>query len=62
MGTVTQYFRGGQDVMRKGKSYMRKTALSDNHVEYQLNAFLLRPEKRIGTLVSLHANIQDTFN
>jgi small-conductance mechanosensitive channel len=39
-----------------------QTALTDFHVEYQLNAFLEKPQNRLPVLAALHANIQDTFN
>jgi small-conductance mechanosensitive channel len=42
--------------------FVMQTALSDFYVEYQLNAYLERPEKRQPVLAELHANIQDTFN
>jgi small-conductance mechanosensitive channel len=42
--------------------FVNQTALSDFYVEYQLNAHLERPEKRIRVLAGLHANIQDVFN
>lgn len=43
-------------------SFVSQTALSDFYVEYQLNAYLEKPEERLPTLAALHANIQDTFN
>jgi small-conductance mechanosensitive channel len=42
--------------------FVNQTALSDFYVEYQINAYLDRPEDRIRTLSLLHANIQDVFN
>jgi small-conductance mechanosensitive channel len=42
--------------------FVMQNALSDFFVEYQVNAYLLRPEKRLPVLAELHANIQDTFN
>ena len=42
--------------------FVMQTALSDFYVEYQLNAFLEKPETRLPTMATLHANIQDTFN
>ena len=42
--------------------FVMQTALSDFYVEYQLNAYLERPEQRLPVLAELHANIQDTFN
>ena len=42
--------------------FVMQTALSDFYVEYQLNGYLERPEKRLPVLAGLHANIQDTFN
>jgi len=42
--------------------FVGQVALSDFYVEYQLNAYLDKPEERLPTLAALHANIQDTFN
>lgn len=42
--------------------FVGQVALSDFYVEYQINAYLEQPEKRLPTLAALHANIQDTFN
>ncbi len=42
--------------------FVRQTALSDFFVEYQVNAYLEKPETRLATLAELHANIQDAFN
>jgi len=42
--------------------FVGQVALSDFYVEYQLNAYLEKPEERLPTLAALHANIQDTFN
>ncbi len=42
--------------------FVMQTALADFYVEYQLNAFLEKPETRISTMAILNANIQDTFN
>lgn len=44
------------------KPFIVQAALSDFHVEYQLNAYLLHPEDRLATLGALHASIQDAFN
>ena len=42
--------------------FVYQTALSDFYVEYQLNAYLGEPERRIRILSELHANIVDCFN
>jgi small-conductance mechanosensitive channel len=42
--------------------FVFQTALSDFYVEYQLNAYIKKPEDRIPVLAALHANIQDVFN
>lgn len=41
--------------------FVLQTALSDWHVEYQLNARLDEPHRRTRVLSELHANIQDVF-
>jgi len=51
------------DGLRKDpKPFVVQKALSDFYVEYDLNAFLVRPELRVLTLSALHAHIQDLFN
>jgi small-conductance mechanosensitive channel len=47
---------------REPKPFVFQTSLSDFYVEYQLNAYLEKPELRNPTLAALHANIQDSFN
>jgi small-conductance mechanosensitive channel len=47
---------------KEPKPFVLQTSLSDFYVEYQLNAYLERPETRIPTLAELHAHIQDAFN
>jgi small-conductance mechanosensitive channel len=47
---------------KEPRPFVLQTALSDFYVEYQINAYLEEPQKRIPTLASLHANIQDAFN
>jgi small-conductance mechanosensitive channel len=42
--------------------FVHQKALSDFYVEYQLNATLDEPQRRVPTLSVLHANIQDLFN
>jgi small-conductance mechanosensitive channel len=42
--------------------FILQTALSDFYVEYQLNAYLEKPEIRPAVLAELHTHIQDTFN
>lgn len=44
------------------RPFVRQSALADFYVEYQLNAHLEHPERRIQVLSDLHANIQDCFN
>ena len=44
------------------KPFVRQTALSDFYVEYQVNAYLEKPERRLLTLSKLHTNIQESFN
>lgn len=41
--------------------YVLQTSLSDFYVEYQLNAFLEKPEMRQVVLAELRSHIQDTF-
>ena len=47
---------------KEPRPFVLQTALSDFYVEYQINAYLEEPQKRIPTLASLHAHIQDAFN
>jgi small-conductance mechanosensitive channel len=47
---------------REPPPFVGQTALSDFYVEYQINAYLEKPENRLPTLALLHANIQDAFN
>ena len=42
--------------------FIQQTALSDFRVEYQLNAYLEKPEHRLAVLAELRSHIQDTFN
>lgn len=42
--------------------FVLQTALSDFYPEYQLNAYLDEPHRRIDVLAELHAHIQDVFN
>ena len=42
--------------------FVQQTALADFYVEYQLNAYLREPERRMAVLSELHANIVDCFN
>lgn len=42
--------------------FVGQTALADFYVEYQINAYMEKPEERVRTLALLHANIQDVFN
>jgi small-conductance mechanosensitive channel len=47
---------------KEPKPFVLQTALSDFYVEYQVNAYLEAPERRIPVLDKLHQNIQDAFN
>lgn len=47
---------------REPPPFVGQVALSDFYVEYQVNAYLEKPEARLPTLALLHANIQDAFN
>ena len=42
--------------------FVYQTGLSDFYIEYQLNAYLEHPERRIAVLSELHAHIVDCFN
>ena len=42
--------------------FVHQTALSDFYVEYQLNAYLAVPERRLSVLSELHGHIVDCFN
>jgi small-conductance mechanosensitive channel len=42
--------------------FVAQIALADFYVEYQVNAYLEKPEQRMRVLAALHANIQDVFN
>jgi small-conductance mechanosensitive channel len=44
------------------RPFVLQTALSDFYVEYELNAYLERPEERVAVRSRLHAEIQDAFN
>jgi small-conductance mechanosensitive channel len=47
---------------REPAPFVLQTALSDFYVEYQLNAHIEQPDRRMSTRAALHANIQDVFN
>lgn len=49
-------------VRAEPKPFVLQTALSDFHIEYQLNICVDQPERRVAILAGLHANIQDSFN
>ena len=49
-------------LLREPAPYVLQRALSDFYVEYELCAYLARPEERVNVLAALHANIQDAFN
>jgi small-conductance mechanosensitive channel len=51
-----------EGLRRDAKTFVLQTALSDFYVEYQLNAYIKKPEDRVAVLAALHANIQDAFN
>ncbi len=42
--------------------FVQQTGLSDFYVEYQLNAYIDKPEERLKVLGELHAHIQDVFH
>jgi small-conductance mechanosensitive channel len=49
--------------LRKSPSpFVRQATLSSFCVDYNINAYLEHPEKRLAVLSDLHANIQDIFN
>ncbi|MCJ7600791.1 MAG: mechanosensitive ion channel family protein [Desulfobulbaceae bacterium] len=50
------------ELKRQPPAFVMQTALSDFYVEYQLNAYLEKPEMRMAVLDKLHTHIQDTFN
>ena len=50
------------EVGREPPPFVFKISLSDFFVEYQLNAYLTQPERRVPVLSQLHANILDCFN
>lgn len=47
---------------RNPPPFVLQSGLSDFYVEYELNAQLLRPERRVWVLSDLHCHIQDIFN
>jgi small-conductance mechanosensitive channel len=49
-------------LLQQPPPFVLQTALSDFYVEYQLNAYLERPDQRVETLSVLHHHIQDLFN
>ena len=49
-------------IRREPPPYVLQTALSDFYVEYELRAYMDRPELRTATLSALNANIVDAFN
>jgi small-conductance mechanosensitive channel len=51
-----------EGLRKDAKPFVFQTALSDFYVEYQLNAYIKKPEGRVAVLAALHANIQDAFN
>lgn len=51
-----------EGLRQEPKPFVVQKSLSDFYVEYDLNAFLVRPEMRVRTLSMLHATIQDVFN
>jgi small-conductance mechanosensitive channel len=51
-----------EGLRREPAPFVLQNALSDFYVEYQLNAYIKKPEERIPVLAALHANIQDVFN
>jgi small-conductance mechanosensitive channel len=51
-----------EGIRKSPKPVVRQTALQDFYVQYTLLVALERPQTRISTLGTLHANIQDAFN
>jgi small-conductance mechanosensitive channel len=47
---------------KEPQPFVVQIALSDFYVEYQLNANLDEPQRRLAVLAELHAHIQDVFN
>ncbi len=47
---------------KKPEPFVIQKALSDFYVEYELNAYLETPDKRLSVRSELHASIQDQFN
>jgi small-conductance mechanosensitive channel len=42
--------------------FVRHWALADFYVEYEVDAYIEKPEERIAVLTQLHSRIQDAFN
>ncbi len=52
-----------EGLRKDARPFVYQLALSDFYVEYQLNAYIKKPEDRVPVLAALHANnIQDAFN
>jgi small-conductance mechanosensitive channel len=49
-------------IQKKPEPFVLQKALSDFYVEYEINAFVERPEGYLKVMTELHANIQDEFN
>src|SRR5262249_39921501 len=50
------------ELEREPAPFVLQRSLSDFYVEYEINAYLRRPELRIRVLAELHSHIQDCFN
>ncbi|HUF26511.1 MAG TPA: mechanosensitive ion channel domain-containing protein [Gemmatimonadaceae bacterium] len=51
-----------EGLRRTPQPFVQQTALSDFYVEYQLNAHLEKPERRLAVMSELHGHIIDCFN
>jgi small-conductance mechanosensitive channel len=49
-------------LLKEPPPFVQQTALSDFYIEYQLNAYIEKPEERLQVLAELHAHIQDVFH
>ena len=49
-------------LLKKPEPFVLQKALSDFYVEYEINAFVEKPEGIMKVMTDLHANIQDEFN
>ena len=49
-------------LQKKPEPFVLQKSLSDFYVEYEINAFMEKPEGIMKVMTELHANIQDEFN